>query len=398
MSPAKSRLLALLLGLVAAGVVLALVVPRLLEPRGATVQVLDTSHNIDELQDYLERHPDAVLGAPRGNLGHLLLTREICDQVFGARAGTLTYDPLSYTRRRGLVDYDRVLREHPDGKIHVRTNSLGLREDKELSRERPWRRILVVGDSHTDGVCNNDESYANRLEALLDAEYPGGVFEVLNAGCGGHSFYNYLGSMERYEEFGLHAVIVGVYGGNDFYELMGPAQVFAGKRRLRWGALRAQLNEATRESAPALSQALRSAAYFKVHPKLIEPCAGLSARVLIEMGRRLERDGGQLIVAYIPPVTESQPELYEAELEAAIEVLELTPEEVLVSARLADAVLARVRGAGIEVLDLREEFAEAGTPLYWHEDLHINLDAQQRIAERLLPLVEVREHRVPAVR
>ena len=82
--------------------------------------------------------------------------------------GELTvYDPYSYFRHRGNLDVERPWEEHPDGRWMLRTNSLGMRRDSEPAAERPDLRVLVVGDSHTDGVCDNDESYCALLEAAL---------------------------------------------------------------------------------------------------------------------------------------------------------------------------------------------------------------------------------------
>ena len=113
---------------------------------------------------------------------------------FGA---TEEYDAWSYFRHKPSQRLRLPLAEHDGGSFECSTNSLGLREDAELAAARPDLRILVTGDSHTDGVCENRESYANRLEASLLVDRPGKCVEVLNAGTGGFSFHNYLGVLEK---------------------------------------------------------------------------------------------------------------------------------------------------------------------------------------------------------
>jgi lysophospholipase L1-like esterase len=110
-----------------------------------------------------------------------------------------------------LVEPREVLREHfqtPDPVLHHRfvpgargfhktaeftasyaINSLGLR-DREVSRAKPpgTRRILLLGDSFTEGNgVEAAETFAARLQALVDAAGTGGRWEVINAGVGSYS-------------------------------------------------------------------------------------------------------------------------------------------------------------------------------------------------------------------
>jgi len=72
--------------------------------------------------------------------------------------------------------------------VEVRFNSLHLR-GPEFPPPRPGvRRVVVVGDSFTEGQgVREDDTYPRRLQALLDAAEPG-RWEVLNAGRRGADF------------------------------------------------------------------------------------------------------------------------------------------------------------------------------------------------------------------
>lgn len=63
--------------------------------------------------------------------------------------------------------------------IVIRRNWCSCREDEETPLEKPagTYRILVLGDSHTDGIVSNNESYANLLEGKVDDR-----FDVMNCG------------------------------------------------------------------------------------------------------------------------------------------------------------------------------------------------------------------------
>ncbi len=75
--------------------------------------------------------------------------------------------------------------EHPRRRIELRTNNLGLREDAPTAYEKPEGvyRVLVLGDSQTDGLVYNDESFVNVAEARLNEDIGAGPrIEMLNAG------------------------------------------------------------------------------------------------------------------------------------------------------------------------------------------------------------------------
>ncbi len=394
LNKARSRLLALVLGGIPALVVGWLALQEWRPREAPSVRLEDASARLGVLSEYLRANEASVLGVSRGRIGHLMMTREVTRQVFGEPAREFMYDPLTYSRRKPFLNREVRWKEHPEGGHRVVTNSLGLREDEEISREHPWRRILVTGDSHTDGVCSNSDSYTNRLEARLGEHYKSRSFEALNAGVGGYSFYNYLGAFERYLEFGIDTMVVGVYGGNDFYGVVGPALVFAGEERRSWGDYYSKIKGAMKgESNPALSQGFLACAYFKRNPDLIDFATQLSIKIMLELQRQCEAEGIQLIVLYIPPACDAQWSRYAPRLRETAEVLELTREDVAVSSRQARQLLGALEREGVAVVDMSPQFRAAPHRLYWSKDLHINLKAHDLIARRLVPLIEVKKQR-----
>jgi lysophospholipase L1-like esterase len=109
------------------------------------------------------------------------------------------------------------------GKLTLRSNNLGFREDQDtkLSKSPGTQRIVVVGDSQTAGECANSETYPHQMELALQRENPLRQWEVLNLGTGRYSPYQYLIRTER-AAFPLNPdrVIVGLYTGNDLMDLM----------------------------------------------------------------------------------------------------------------------------------------------------------------------------------
>jgi len=107
------------------------------------------------------------------------------------------------------------------GWLTMKTNNLGFHEDRDtsLTKAPGVTRIVVVGDSQTAGECANNENYPNILEDRLNAG--GGKFEVLNAGTGRYSPYQYYTKTTRQVlQLKPDRLIVGLYIGNDFMDLI----------------------------------------------------------------------------------------------------------------------------------------------------------------------------------
>jgi hypothetical protein len=86
-------------------------------------------------------------------------------QLFPIHTDGQRYDPWCYFRHlpnlRAEVDWP----EHPAGGWTFATNAEGLREDGELERGRVDLRLVLTGDSHVEGFCDNRDALAALLEA-----------------------------------------------------------------------------------------------------------------------------------------------------------------------------------------------------------------------------------------
>jgi hypothetical protein len=163
------------------------------------------------------------------------------------------YDEHLLARRKPHFQGHIDLAEHPQGGWDIRTNALGLREDQEVPEEKADLRVLVVGDSHVDGLCANADSFPNLLEASLSERHPGRTIEVVNAGTGGWSFYNYLGALEGLAYLRPDVFVVVVYGGNDFQGAMSLHHFQRGERAPRPSTARwtRRWSSASRAAGPA---------------------------------------------------------------------------------------------------------------------------------------------------
>jgi GDSL-like lipase/acylhydrolase family protein len=307
-----------------------------------------------------------------------------------------TYDPYCGSRHNSHLDLHRSWMEHPDGAWRLKTNSLGMREDREPSGVHPKLRILVTGDSHTDGVCNNAESFPHVLEDLLTAsrlaagsqkDPSAPEVEVLNTGKGGYSFFNYLGVLERYRYLEPQVFVVAVYGGNDFLEAV---TVYNYYHRLpqpqtasRYWPL---VVKAMKINQPALAQTFNSLKFFQTDPTQKSVALTAAKETTQQMKAECERRHVRMIVVYIPPVSDVSPAARSLHFQKLCQVLELNADTIKSTDELADAYLSELRDLGIEALDLRPAFRESKEALYWATDLHINLAAHRLIARELAKL------------
>lgn len=307
---------------------------------------------------------------------------EIARLFFPLSGAGRPYDEKYYYARPPRVGWYTEWPEHPKGGYDLLTNGFGWREDTEPAAEAPDLRILVTGDSHTDGVCANSESFPNRLEALLAELDPTRSVEVLNAGIGGYTFWNYLGVLERYAPIVKPNVyVVACYGGNDFYEMLGPQRYF-NKRK---GGSNARLPEALLKAQGTgfVSQELLQVGHVLSNPEDEAIAVATANSIMREIKRVADEHGVRLIALYIPPPSIGSPLHTREELDPLLALTDWKREDLEISNRLADGWLGWCARHDIDCLDLRAAFREVEEPLYWEADRHINLRANDLIAALL---------------
>jgi len=313
------------------------------------------------------------------------------------------FDPYCGKLWKPNIHFTVVFPEHPAKIIHFDTNSLSMREDTDPLPSKPALRVLVSGDSHTDGVCNNPESFANLTEAWLrtraeiQAKAHGQSFdpssiEVLNAGKGTHSFFNYLGVLERNLDLKPDVFVVNIYGGNDFEEVLTPWHFYFNKGKRPPGAAKYEdeINAAVRVRKPALAQAMISVKYFDANPDQKAVAVQAAGDVFVQIQALCRERGIRLIVMYLPPWQDVEPDKPEVRLKPLLAALKVGPKALGSTDEMADQLLARLSDLGIENVDLRPTFRAAPKSAYWNTDWHINLLGHQLIARVLTKVLSER--------
>ncbi|MCC7012384.1 MAG: SGNH/GDSL hydrolase family protein [Planctomycetes bacterium] len=303
------------------------------------------------------------------------------------RAAAVVPNEFSGSAFRGALDRNKNFPEHPDGRYRLKTNALGLRNDAEVLAGRPELRVLVIGDSHTAGYCNNAEAYPHLLELALGAANPGARIEVLNSGVPGFTFWNYLGALERFATLEPDVAVITVYGGNDFVEVLGYHHAFHGTPRGDLAALEARAEPGNALSMDAMSQAFLAHLQFALDPAQID-CALQSARdVTTEIVVTCLRRSIRPVFVYLPAQTDLQWDERADTFADMCRVLELRREDCRALDSMAQSYFAFLRQTGVEVLDLREPLRRAQGKLYWRSDFHLAPAGHAAVARELAPVL-----------
>ncbi len=363
-------------------------------PPPAFIEVVDQSSEFEGVLIQRQVEAGGVPGGAEPKVWPRPLQREALDvqaaQLFypGLRNNHV-FDPFSYVRREANLNAEVPFPESEDGVWRLVTNSAGLREDQDILGYQPDVRILVTGDSHTEGVCANSNSFPNVLEAMLAREQSPATVEVLNAGMGSFNFYNYLGVLERFRHLKPDVFVVAVYGGNDFYKNLSLLRFFERMPPPQALTYDFKLAAASTKKAPGvIPQELGQVVYFIDNPQDVELAIDIACSITSEIKRLSAEVGAELVVVYLPPPLAGQPNFYGEGMNPVLVDLGLKGQPVSVSDEIADRWLEFLKRNEIEHLDLRPHFGAEEQPLYWYTDHHLNVAGQRKIAELLKPIVE----------
>ncbi len=297
------------------------------------------------------------------------------------------YDPWTWYSHKPDLVHETAWAEHPRGRWTYRTNSIGLRSDREVVAGRPDLRVLVTGDSHTEGYCDNADSFPYRVEAALAARFPARTVEVLNAADGGYSFHNHLGVLEKFRDLRPHVFVVAVHGGNDFREILLPYRYFARLPPVLDPSLAERAGEAGAIFIGAVFQSLASVGWFQSHPADIELALGAAQDVMTEIQQICAEDGIRLLCLYLPSPVEMELERNADRLLTVMQSCQIGREDLDRHALIGQRFLRQMQELGVDVLDTTPSLRAVDGPCFWREDLHLNLAGHAAIATVLEPLV-----------
>jgi lysophospholipase L1-like esterase len=362
-----------------------------------TVEFVDQSRDLEELLRDNQGGPRPATGT-----GPLVTPedRETLARLFKRQGGRREFDPLTYYKLKPHLAERFEFPEHPQGYFTIATNDLGLRNDEDVLAEPPDIRVLVAGDSHTEGFCDNDESFSALLAEHLRAARPGNTVEVLNAGTSSYNHFHNLGVLEKYgPTLRPDVFVMVVFGGNDFAGSLKFQRYFRRREMYVKGphepATWAASGFAHLREYGFVDQEIRQLCYFANNPFEIDECTRLNAEVTSELRRLAAEYDVEPIVVYLPPPSRGQPTFHDRSRieETLCDATHPTDAHPSLIARkwtdeIANAWLGVLDAQGVRYVDLRPIFRTHDQRVYWQTDGHINLLGHELVAEALRPIVE----------
>jgi hypothetical protein len=273
----------------------------------------------------------------------------------------------------------------PEQKISTkrRTNNLGFREDVDIVEKQPNEyRILITGDSHTDGVLkHNKESFVNVWEEKLNVSDSTFQYNCINGGVGYYTFRNYHGFLKKYLDLKPEVFLINVFTGNDFRE----AAIFEDDRtsvsnvyrsvRMRF---RRKFQSDTQKAIP-YNQGLEQTLFFDSFPEEKERTMQLSQQYLLKIKELCAQENIRLIVTLLPSKLDVNP-TFRKEVQ---QLHNLDDETMNINQELTKTLTHFLANENIEYIDLKPALQNATEKVYWDQDLHINPNAHRIIGELL---------------
>lgn len=283
--------------------------------------------------------------------------------------------------------------QHPDGRVFFRTEGRGFRADDDITVPKPpdtWR-LLVLGDSHVDGVVDNSESLATGLSMrlMVQARSVGfeGRVEVINGGTGHWGPTQYGAAPGVWAELEPDACLVVIYEGNDFLDVLA-AEERAGRRTLirkvdHFDKLLAAQDVVGEHVSQQLNQDLVMAA----DPAAASDAVALTLASLAQAAARCP-----LSVAVLPTAGSVQPPSAPQRAHIA-QALGLSPSQRLSGRAVSKRLLTALEDQGVATLDTWSALyaGRHGLPgtdgvkshpqrMFWTSDQHLSVDGHARVA------------------
>jgi len=275
--------------------------------------------------------------------------------------------------------------EHPKGEIVFRTNNTGFREDSDTMAEKAPGvvRVLVTGDSHTDGVVYNEDSFANRLEARLKALEGPGKYEVINGGSGYYGPLQYYRFAKKYFALKPDVYVVAIYMGNDILDAASLVEQEKGGNKRPDGYYELLKSQAALREG-AVWQGLNQIYYFKTFPHMLDESLERTADLFARIKDLCDEQKIPLLVVLIPTKVDVEWNSDREVLDRIKAGLSLSDEDVRLNERIKDRLAQRLASMGIHYVDMLDAMRKDGRKMFWTSDYHLDTDAHDLVATKLL--------------
>ncbi len=277
--------------------------------------------------------------------------------------------------------------EHPSGRILMKTNNLGFRKDSPtLVKKSPETiRIIITGDSHTDGVIYNSESVAARLEEMLELKHPENNYELLNAGTGYFGPQNYLGVYQKFLNLQPDYFIVIVYTGNDFLDGI---RIESENSRLvvpeRKDDYYQDLWKVDKQYPGFTGQYLNQVKFFKSFPQFTETAMMIMKENLEKINILCKKNDTRLLVVLLPSKIDSEFSTDSARITEVFRTMKFTEKDIPENRKFTDSLKDWMANENLPYVDLLEPFQQSDQELFWKADYHVNHLGHEEMAKQIM--------------
>ncbi|MGE0144435.1 MAG: SGNH/GDSL hydrolase family protein [Planctomycetota bacterium] len=308
----------------------------------------------------------------------------------------LVVDPVAGFRPRRSFTW-----EHPmaalDGKdggmIVKRRDRHGFLRETDLPDLADRPRVLVLGDSHVDGVVSTADNFTSILERRFESDAR--PIHVLNAGCGLYSLWQYaLRARTLVPQYRPRVVVVGVFLGNDLLDLENRKVPHLDDDLREQPAAAEAAAETTSERSRALAierqfeqifwQGLNQALYLHRQPDRLQPILAKARRSVEDLERTAAANGAALLWVLIPSFDLVQPKHASGLSKLAGEVVDGG-----VQRKLRDGFMALLADRSADVIDLEPVFVADGRLELYALDFHIYREGHRLLALQVEPRLKV---------
>lgn len=272
--------------------------------------------------------------------------------------------------------------EHPKGRIILKTNNLGFREDSDtqITKSKGTIRILVTGDSQIDGVVYNEESMPNVLEKKLNLVNQTTKFEVINGGVGYYDPDHYFLFLNKQLVLKPDAYIVVIYSGNDFLDAARLIEA-GGDFNKRPEDYMEYLQKCNCEGL--LDQAMNQIYYFKTFPTMKEKVVRHVFDVLLKINQLCKMHDIDFIVIFLPTKADVEWQTDSPRLGQVKECLHLDESDLKINRDLVIALMRQLSDIHVSLLDMHKAMEGHQSEFFWKKDYHLNVRGHAFLAERI---------------
>lgn len=288
-----------------------------------------------------------------------------------------------FVHKPNIQIYDNWGTPHQKLTTERRTNNLGFREDDDIVKKKNNEyRILVTGDSHTDGVLkHNNLSFVNVWEKELNSSNGSIYYNCINGGTGYYTFRNYLGFLKKYKYLKPDIYLINIFTGNDFRE----APIFEDDNKNIPNVFkniyirtRKKFYSKEKNEIP-FSQGIEQALYFKSFPSEKEKSLRLAKKYISDIKTLCAKENIKLIITLLPSKIDT-----DTTFKKKIQLLfNLNKMEIETTKDVTTQFISWLNKENIININLKKPIQQASGKMYWDQDLHINPNAHRIIGEYL---------------